>query len=507
MPRLIFFAVMLSAFLFTLSSVKYLQILQLEGYVVNSYIKKLFCAFFGLILLQIAFGVIFLSLIIILPRAELTLPVISLLLLLISYGKKQKCPFRLTARAKRLTLTLLLLYIIECAIAISFRPEYLALILAAQPIAVWLAGVIIAPVERKINLRFIARARQKLRKIKPKVIAITGSYGKTTTKNILSALLSEKYSVLATPGSYNTPQGVSKTVNDLLNQSHQILVVEMGARKEGDIKELTEMVEPNIAIITAVGNQHLGSFGSLEKIKKTKRELIDYLPCGGRAYFNGNDKVAAEFYQGFNGSGTLTGKNGRVYYDEVTLGKNGTSFTLHYVGGSERVTTKLLGKHIPETVCLCAAVALDLGISIKSIKNALESVKPVAHRLEIIYNVDSVIIDDSYNSNEQGFISAIEVTSYFSYLIKVVITPGVVELGKAQYEVNFRLGNHAGRVCDHLIVYGENATALRSGAINSGMNKDKIKVVKNTAEAMEYYKTIGGGKVVLFENDLPDNYR
>ena len=140
------------------------------------------------------------------------------------------------------------------------------------------------------------------------------------------------------------------------------------------------------------------------------------------------------------------------------------------------------------------------------IKNAVLSLQPVAHRLQWMYNGNDVIIDDSFSSNEAGFVSAAEVLSQFSYLIKVIITPGVVELGKYQFETNYRLGAVAAKSCDYLIAIGKNARALKNGALSAGLSPRCIAEAGSRAEAMEHYKKIAGSKAVLFENDLPDNY-
>ncbi len=491
-----------------LFSAKFLQILQLEGYDVKQYLKWLFGTGISSFSGAVASSVVLVAAGILTRYAWLFALPVTLTFFFASYKIPCKVKLKITKRTARLSIILFALdFMVVFLAAKRFGYNAALSVFAVQPLMIAVSTIIVLPMERRITAYYLKKAKEKLDKIKPVKIAITGSYGKTTAKNILTKMLSKKYNVCATPKSYNTPQGISLAINTALKKNDRIFIAEMGARRRGDIKELTETVMPDIAIITAVGKQHLATFKTFENVKKTKYELIENLPCGGKAFFNGDNEVCREFYEKYDGNKVLTGKIGYVRYDNVVMSSRGLSFDMIIDGKSEYVTTKLLGKHIPSMICQCAAVALSFGVSVQSIKNAINELQPVAHRLQMIYNGNDVIIDDSFNSNEQGFESAVGVLSYYSYLIKVLITPGVVELGNEQKEINYRLGRLAGKTCDYVIVLGENSEALKKGALEEGLPSGRIYEAKSIAAAMEFYKKISGGKAVLFENDLPDNYR
>lgn len=409
-----------------------------------------------------------------------------------------------------------------------------------------LSHAVTSPIERRKNLRFVAAARDKLASMDKLVkIGITGSYGKTGAKNVLKAFLSHGYSVCATPGNYNTPLGIAKTVNDDLLGDDTAFIAEMGARYRGDIKELCEIVNPGYALVTAIGTQHLETFGSLEAIMETKNELPKSLPAGGLAVFNGDNEGCAALYERCKCRRLISGRDEdavqalqywRAETDEskkrVKTGKSqqvkameppvkskydacygavgyaagGVEFTLIVGGDSVRISTKLLGEHIPSVITQCALLAVQLGITLEEIKNAAAELKPVAHRLELLYNGDDIIIDDAYNGNESGAFNALRVLNSFAPRTRVLITPGLVELGGRQEEANRRLGAQSYQNCDYAIFVGPNADVLKSGAEEAGFEPERVFSVSALSEAVDIYKNIKGEKAVLFENDLPDNY-
>lgn len=488
-------------------STRFFQMIQQYGYNCKKFLKWLFsrglfelCT--GVVITSAAFISEFFNI-----NPVLFMPIVGVTGFFILYKIPSALPVKVTRRLIRLAAAATAVWFMASMLSIYFGMNAMSYAaLALSPFIVLLVNVMLRPLEKQISESYLRRAEAKLKRIHPLKIAVTGSYGKTTAKNMLAEMLKTRYRVCATPLSYNTPSGISVAVNDNLKEGDEIFIAEMGARKQGDIAFLTRTVMPEIAVITAVGNQHLETFGSLENIKKAKSELPENLPCGGRAYFNGDNSVVYEMYTKYGGNKTLTGKTGDVRYDNVVMSVKGTEFDLIAGGKCVRVCTKLIGKHIPSMICLCASVALELGVTLSEIKNAISALQPVAHRLQMLYNGSDVIIDDSFSSNEAGFESATEVLSQFSYLIKVIITPGVVELGKAQYDVNYRLGRLAAKSCDYLIVIGGNAQPLKRGALSAGLPPRCVIEAKSRTEAMEHYKKIRGGKAVLFENDLPDSY-
>lgn len=388
-------------------------------------------------------------------------------------------------------------------------------------VAAAFAHVITSPIERRRNARFVARARDRLAGV-PLRVGITGSYGKTTAKNILLAFLSEKYRVCATPGNFNTPMGIARTAYENLADGDELFLAEMGARHKGDIAELASLVRPGYGMITAIGTQHLETFGSQEAIAECKNELVLGLAEGGTAVFNGDNDGCLALYDRCEGKKHISGRDESgaaavlaggtarsqfdCFYGGVKCGERGTEFTLVAGGRAERIVTPLVGGHVPSVIAECAALAMELGISLESIKKAASGLKPVAHRLELLYNGSDVIIDDAYNANESGARAAVETLRLFAPRTRVLVTPGIVELGARQRDANFALGMFAADKCDYAIFVGPNAAALYAGAAAGGMDKTRLFVAGGLNEAMEILKTIKGERAVLFENDLPDNY-
>ena len=378
----------------------------------------------------------------------------------------------------------------------------------AAPYLLFLANLFNAPFEKLIARHYVKITTEKLDKADVVKIGITGSYGKTSVKQILTTILSQRFRVLATPRSYNTPMGIALTVKKLDN-TYDVFIAEMGARQRGDVKELVNIVKPRYGILTGINSQHLESFGSLEEICETKKELIDGLKSDGAAFFSTDNEITAQMYSDYQGEKYGAGiTDGFVTAKDVKTDKTGTTFTL-IVGGEEVVcSTVLLGKHSISNICLAAAVAYKMGMTAEEIAQGVNRIQTVKHRLELVPNNKGiVIIDDSYNSNIAGIKSAIEVLEMFNGR-KIVLTPGLVELGKIENAENFKFGKLLAEHADAVIIVGRhNAEALIAGLTEGGMDKANIKFSKNAKRGNdELNGMIKEGDVVLFENDLPDNY-
>ena len=369
------------------------------------------------------------------------------------------------------------------------------------------ANFITYPFEKLNNKRYVKRAKRRLESASPIVIGITGSYGKTTAKNMLHAMLEGKYSVLATPGSFNTPMGICLTVNN--NElKEEVFIAEMGARYRGDIKELCDIVSPKYGIITAIGDMHIQTLGSRDGVADTKFELGAALPKDGVLVLNGyNDDCAALWNRGTACEKLVAGKDG-VTYDNIKFDADGTSFDMRMNGEVYHVTTKLLGAHIPQLVCTCATLALKLGVDEKAIVNAVQDMQPVEHRLQLIDTGSAAVtvIDDAYNSNPVGAKNALDVLALFVGK-KVIITPGFVELGGIEKKCNTELGAQIAAVCDVAYLVGSRGGDIKKGAVRAGMSEEKISLFSSRTEAVDALKNIDGEKTVLFENDLPDNIK
>ncbi|MCR4796951.1 MAG: UDP-N-acetylmuramoyl-tripeptide--D-alanyl-D-alanine ligase [Lachnospiraceae bacterium] len=422
-----------------------------------------------------------------------------------------------TPRVKRMLFTIGILSVIGTAtIWAVFGWESLVgemlILVGAQIIFTLLANLINHPVEKAINQYYINDAKKKLQSAKDlTVIGVTGSYGKTSVKFYLQTLLQAKYDVLVTPESYNTPMGVVKTIRGSLKPSHEIFVCEMGARHVGDIKELCDIVHPRHGVITSVGPQHLETFFNMENIKNTKFELADALPAEGLLFLNGdnefiNEKAAQYKDPVFYCSAT----KGKGYYaTDVSVSRRGTEFTVVTPEGEkETFRMKLIGEHNVINVVGAIAVAHRMGITLPELKIPVRKIRPVAHRLEMREHGDVTIIDDAYNSNPVGSKAAVETLKMFDG-IRILVTPGMVELGEKEAEYNHKFGTYAADCCDYILLIGAKHTKpILEGVLSAGFDEKKCLVYEHLEDAMSYAYTIRGEghKYILLENDLPDNY-
>lgn len=426
-------------------------------------------------------------------------------------GGSNKLKF--TGRVTRLfivnTLILLILcagiaYATYCAMLCQTVTAVLAILAPFVTIA---SNALTAPFEKLNNKKYIKRAKRKLEKLAPITIGITGSYGKTTAKNMLCAMLEKKFTVSATPGSFNTPMGVCLTVNNKLGDE-RVFIAEMGARYRGDIKELCDIVSPKYGIITAVGDMHIETMGSRAGVADTKFELASALPQDGLLVLNGYNADCAELAtRNTVCVKSVAGVDG-VTFDGLKFGADGTVFDMYIDGHKYEVCTELLGAHIPQLVCTCATLALRLGVAAEDIVSAVAALRPVEHRLQLLKsdNAAVTVIDDAYNSNPVGAKNALDVLALFEGA-RIIVTPGFVELGAIEKKCNNELGAQIAAVCDRAYLIGSRAADIKKGALAAGMTEDKISVLQSRDDAVAALTGIAGNKVVLFENDLPDNIK
>lgn len=378
-----------------------------------------------------------------------------------------------------------------------------------------LANTIVNPIEKRINTYYYTVAQEKIKSIdKLNTVGITGSFGKTSTKFIVDTILKEKYRVLKTPESYNTPMGISKVINSQLTNDYEIFIAEMGARYIGDIKEIAKLVNPKIGVITSIGPAHLETFKNTENIMKTKYELIEELPSDGVAIFNYDNEYLKKLADKTFKEKVLYGLKNQeeldIYATDIEVSELGSSFILKDKSGEEiKCTTKLLGKHNIYNILAGASVAKALGLTFQEIKRGIAKIEPIPHRLNIINpGTGVIVIDDTFNSNPVGVKAALEVLNQFKEGRKIIITPGMVELGDKEEEANREFGISMSTVCDYVILVGKNRTKpIYKGLKESGYNEKNIIVVHNLDEATkELQKIVRPKDIVLFENDLPDNY-
>lgn len=450
--------------------------------------------------------------------------IISLLVFLIRLidnirlQKKAIKPLVFTGRVKRMYFTCgvislaLLVMVFLCRQTLGWVVLLTSLLLFVMPVYAMLINLINRPVEKLIARHFVNDAKRILRSRSDLItIGITGSYGKTGTKFILGRFLSEKYNVTVTPENFNTTMGVVRTVREHLKPESEIFVCEMGAKQVGDIKEICDIVKPRYGLITSIGPQHLNTFGNIENIVKTKFELADSVfSRGGEMFLNGDNELIREKAGSLSGKTVFYGsENADVKIENVALSSSGSEFSLVFPEESVRIRTKLLGRHNIQNIAGAAALAHSLGVSGKQLCFAAASLKAPEHRLELKSFIGgSTLIDDAYNSNPSGCLEAVNVLGAFEDFKKVIITPGLVELGDKEYECNKALGKAAGEVCDEIFFVGINRSEpLIDGAVSAGKNRDEIHVCKSFKDALGILSpTLDKNTVVLIENDLPDNY-
>ena len=390
------------------------------------------------------------------------------------------------------------------------RFSLIAFIPLLLPPLVFVAHCINYPLEWLIRARFTCRAQRKLRR--PEFsnlvrIGITGSYGKTTCKNILTQMMAKKFNTTASPSSFNTPMGFAMTVNNELKSGCEVLIFEMGLRYKRDIKTLAKLFKPMHGILTGIGTQHIETMKTQAAIIAEKSELLRALPSNGIAVLNGESPGCVEIH------GNLELENKFLTSLEtntknISVTAEGCTFDLVFGKEKASCTTQLLGKHNIENILTCAALAHKLGVPLKSIAEAIAELKPTPHRLELIRASNGIIIlDDSYNANEQGTRAALDVLALFTGK-KVIQTPGIVEQGKESHKTNFKLGKRIARVADEVIIVNEtNRAYIEAGLENSNFDKAKIHTVKTAADAKQLYsKLLTAGDVLLIANDLPDNF-
>ncbi|NLW23245.1 MAG: UDP-N-acetylmuramoyl-tripeptide--D-alanyl-D-alanine ligase [Tissierellia bacterium] len=452
------------------------------------------------------------------------------MLLALEYKNREiKKPLVFTNRAKRLyTTNLILNLFILFLIFVIYtktgenRLYYFPIILFLgtilyyfQSLTIYLSNIIIKPVEDRINMYYYRKAQEKVNSMeKLIVVGITGSFGKTSTKFITGTILKERFRVLNTPESYNTPMGLSKVINEKLTDKHQVFIAEMGARYLGDIRELAKLTKPTIGVITSIGPTHLETFKNLDNIMKTKYELIEELPADGVAIFNYDDehikKLADKTFKEKILYGMDNTEELDIYAEDVEVSEMGSTFTIKdKKGNSIRCSTKLLGKHNIYNILAGVCVAQALGLNFQEIKKGIEKIEPIPHRLNIINpGTGVIIIDDSYNSNPIGAKAALDVLSQFKGGRKIIVTPGMVELGAREDEANREFGINIGKVCDYVILVGKDRSKpIYEGLMEVGYNEDNIFIVEDLEEASaQIQKIVRPKDVVLFENDLPDNY-
>ena len=398
----------------------------------------------------------------------------------------------------------------------------LLLLVALSPLfAVFLfvATLLLSPLDVFAKERIIRKAKILLSSHdRIQVIGITGSYGKTTTKELLRHILGMRYNVVATRDSFNTALSVSMEILEKVTEETDIFIAEMGAHEKGDIEKVCSVSGPNISILTGINEAHLERFGSIENTIRTKFEIIEACSPDGLIVLNADDERVRSSYKTYCGNQEIawvskeanplshyTVKN--ISFSEETLGISFTLFREQKEIGT--INTRFLGEYIINNAIIAFIVGNKLGMSDAEIQAGLMSFKPVAHRLNPQKTPnDMIVIDDSYNGNPKGVSAAIHALSLFKNRRKIYITPGLVEVGEESNDIHQEIGRELGKVADFVFLIENSTTAsIKKGLFESGFDESNIYSHKNKKDT---YKKLGqlsrSGDVILFQNDWPENY-
>ena len=422
-------------------------------------------------------------------------------------------PLVYTWRIKRQMMVLTILNLVIVLVFFTFIPSYwMYLLVAAWPlqwILVFVMAWITAPIEAFVRNRFKAKAKTLLESMHPTIIGITGSFGKTSAKTILQDVLSTRFISLMTPGSFNTPMGITRTIREYLKPYHEIFICEMGADHVGDIEELMNFVHPKYGLVTSIGEQHLNTFHSLDNIIKEKMKEIEMLPSDGVGFLN----LDNEYIRGYTIKNTVRTVSFAIDYPadyqaiNISYSPDGAKFEIVHDGLAYSFDTKLLGRNNVSNILAAVAIARELGVEWHDVIKAVKMVQPVEHRLQKRFINGFTFIDNAFNSNPVGAATSLDVMSQMPGR-RVIVTPGLIDLGNKQYQYNHDFGLAMKDKVDDVILVGkQQTTPIYDGLKESGFDMDHVVVMDSVKEAFAYvYSHFTVNDTILLENDLPDAF-
>ncbi|MBX9670784.1 MAG: UDP-N-acetylmuramoyl-tripeptide--D-alanyl-D-alanine ligase [Candidatus Obscuribacterales bacterium] len=406
------------------------------------------------------------------------------------------------------------------------------ILVQSQPYWLIAANALLRPYETGLQEGFANEARALIKKHNPTIVGITGSYGKTSTKIILREILGSVAPTFVPPGSINSYMGVTREIREKLQPVHKYAVIEMGAYYIGSIKKMCSLTPPQAAIITAIGIMHLERFGGQDSVYKAKSELAQAVPEDGILVVNGDDPRCRQIAQGNKKKTTLlygwdesNGHLDAVMYD-VSATDKGSNFKIRWQGQEFEGFTQLLGKPLLSNALASFTMACALGIAPQTVISAMRNVRTEKNRLEPVKvpigsfrlkengNSHAAVqgevlrLNDAYNSNPIGFAAALDVLNQMTGGRKILVTPGMIELGDKQVEENKKAGSKAATVCDLVIIVGDtNKQSLTDGLKEGGFESGKLQELADMHTAFNYLSEFcKDGDVVLIENDLGDLY-
>lgn len=430
--------------------------------------------------------------------------------------KKYIKPLHLTARVQRQIVVMVVLnccWLVLWTVAVPSLWWCLALVLGMWINwgLVYLMAWITEPIENLVKKHYMNLAKKILKNHNAKIVGITGSYGKTSCKNILQAILSERFYSLMTPASFNTPMGITITIRNHLKPLHEVFICEMGADHVGDIEFLMDFVGPKYGIVTSIGPQHLQTFKSQENIIHEKMQMIEKLPVDGVGVLNKDN----EWIRGY----TIANSCKVVWYGieqedvdyravDIRYSKHGSVFTVVDREGNRNVfETRLLGEHNIANILAAIALGREMGVTYSELQDAVAKVQYVEHRLQLKKMNGLTFIDNAFNSNPVGAAMSLEVMKMMDGK-RFIVTPGMIDLGAKQEEMNKAFGSKMKGCVDEVILVGEAQTKpIVEGLKESGFDMNHVQVVKTVKEAFNIlWKTATVQDTILLENDLPDAF-
>lgn len=410
----------------------------------------------------------------------------------------KKTPLKPTKRVLRW-------FVVNCAffVALTFAFDGCVPVILVLPVT-FAADLLLKPINGLINAGYLKKAEKKLKSFGCTTIAVTGSYGKTSVKNVLCSFLSTRYEVACSPSSFNTPLGLAKFINDIKDKP-QVVILEAGAKKRGDIAAICRRFRPDHALICGVAPQHIETFGNVDEIIATKGEVLDFLNNESFCVVNADD-VNSNGYTGVF-QRLSVGKNGEDFsLKNVSVSPQGTRFTIVQKDNARYdVFTPLLGSVNAFNVTMAFAMAISLGCTPSALITAAERLQYTPHRLELIRKGSTYILDDGYNANPKGVDGFLEVLSCFEGN-KCVVAQGIAEAGGERFKLNYDFAKKLAKIADFCAVLGQNTDALKQGLSDGGMSTENIFVCDDLNGAVKKISAFAGdGGVIAFQNDMPDN--
>jgi len=407
-----------------------------------------------------------------------------------------------TLAAFHLAISVILCSLLSLWLSLAVSSSALAILV---PLSLELALRLTAPLQRREMDRFVAQAKRKLDALGPRIVGITGSYGKTSTKQHLAHLISTSLETLASPASFNNRAGLARTINEQLSPSHQLFIAEMGTYGIGEIAELCSWCRPDVAVLTAIGPVHLERMGSMAAILDAKLEIAEMAPV---VVINVMDKRLGQVVDRLQrfGKEVITTGTAQTYQAQVVVDASSSPPVLQVRG----VSVELPGP-LPEGVragnlASAFAVILGLGLDPFDFVDRVASMPAVVNRATVgVAESGVIVIDDTFNANPEGARSALStLASAAPKGRRVLVTPGMVELGSEQDHENRDLAAAASRVVDTVVIVGRTNRASLLAGVSS---RTTVVQMPTRDRAVAWVRrSLKARDAVLYENDLPDHY-